>query len=564
MKSIVISFLIFFSAIWLVHSSDNVELKVQNASVVDSLSYYRDLALKPKSKDDLIKVYEFFKNRNETSLSQKDTLNIIYNLRYIAMTQFDLGLLQDSEKIAVEALEYIDNFSVQDTRATENRVGIYNHLGRVYNRLKDYKSALWYYEKAEVLQKDPVRLNTLKTNKALIYYEQGNFHEAFSIYLDVHRFNLKGNDRLKIARSLCNLGMTMSKMDMPGALDSIHKSLEIREHAGYTTGMVDSYLKLSDYYKDSNNLQKALQNAEQALALTRINKKVHEEVEVLSVLMKLNSNNDINRYTFLKDSLYNLELNVQNSYAAKKYALEKQMRLAQEKELKIKEVELDNATQKQLKLYYLIIAIILLFLAVFIVFYLRSKHKKDKLQEVYKTESRISKKVHDEVANDVFQLMTKLESNSNIESEVVDDLHGLYYRTRDIAQEHGTISHAYPFSEQLTALIENYQNTETNIIVKGLSEVNYTMLSEIKKMTIYKVLQELLINMKKHSKASIVVVSFQKDNGKHEIRYSDNGVGCDIKKGNGLQNTENRIQAINGTITFESEPNKGFKAKIKF
>ena len=75
-------------------------------------------------------------------------------------------------------------------------------------------------------------------------------------------------------------------------------------------------------------------------------------------------------------------------------------------------------------------------------------------------------------------------------------------------------------------------------------------------------LNSLIINMKKHSQASIVVLVFQKENRKLHISYSDNGIGNDLKKGNGLQNTENRIQAINGTIIFDTEPNKGFKTKI--
>ncbi|OIP47450.1 MAG: hypothetical protein COZ16_08105 [Flavobacteriaceae bacterium CG_4_10_14_3_um_filter_31_253] len=57
------------------------------------------------------------------------------------------------------------------------------------------------------------------------------------------------------------------------------------------------------------------------------------------------------------------------------------------------------------------------------------------------------------------------------------------------------------------------------------------------------------------------VLAFDQDE-KLTINYSDNGVGCILKKGNDLQNTENRIQANNGTIIFESHPNEGFKAKI--
>ena len=68
--------------------------------------------------------------------------------------------------------------------------------------------------------------------------------------------------------------------------------------------------------------------------------------------------------------------------------------------------------------------------------------------------------------------------------------------------------------------------------------------------------------MRKYSEASIVTVKFEKQNRKFVIEYIDNGVGCDLKKSNGLQNAENRIKDIGGTITFESEVNKGFQVKI--
>lgn len=68
--------------------------------------------------------------------------------------------------------------------------------------------------------------------------------------------------------------------------------------------------------------------------------------------------------------------------------------------------------------------------------------------------------------------------------------------------------------------------------------------------------------MKKYSEASAVVLVFQQINKKISIEYTDNGIGCTLKNKNGLQNAENRIHALNGTITFDSEPGKGFRSKI--
>jgi signal transduction histidine kinase len=75
-----------------------------------------------------------------------------------------------------------------------------------------------------------------------------------------------------------------------------------------------------------------------------------------------------------------------------------------------------------------------------------------------------------------------------------------------------------------------------------------------------------MVNMKKHSEASLVAIGFKKDDKALNIQYSDNGVGHDLKakqKSNGLLNVENRILSINGRVKFESEKGKGFKAKLK-
>jgi len=76
------------------------------------------------------------------------------------------------------------------------------------------------------------------------------------------------------------------------------------------------------------------------------------------------------------------------------------------------------------------------------------------------------------------------------------------------------------------------------------------------------VLQELMTNMRKHSAATLVVLKFKQENNKLTIEYTDNGLGCELKKQVGLKNTETRMESINGSIIFDSRINKGFKAKI--
>ena len=71
--------------------------------------------------------------------------------------------------------------------------------------------------------------------------------------------------------------------------------------------------------------------------------------------------------------------------------------------------------------------------------------------------------------------------------------------------------------------------------------------------------------MKKHSQCSLAVITFKKSKNKLQIDYSDNGIGATLDKinsKNGLQNVENRILSINGTITFDTKSNKGFKTSF--
>jgi signal transduction histidine kinase len=79
------------------------------------------------------------------------------------------------------------------------------------------------------------------------------------------------------------------------------------------------------------------------------------------------------------------------------------------------------------------------------------------------------------------------------------------------------------------------------------------------------VLQELLVNMKKHSEAGLVVLVFSSTAKAITIKYTDNGKGLDslVIDKKGLQNAENRILALKGSLTFENEIHKGFKVSIQ-
>jgi signal transduction histidine kinase len=265
----------------------------------------------------------------------------------------------------------------------------------------------------------------------------------------------------------------------------------------------------------------------------------------LKLKIEIGDDTTAEEYIAINDSINsanNLARNKFNYYA---YQYDKK-----EKDLKISNLRSE-------RLLYLVIGSAFIFIAVYVI--LKYKHKKDKLEEIYKTETRISRKIHDEVANDVYHVMTKLQNENK---DVLDDLEHIYNRTRDISKESSSIDLSMSYPELLNDLFLSYHNRQVAIITKDLYQINWDKISDLKKSTVYRVFQELLTNMKKHSNASIVVFNFSQGNKKISMRYKDNGIGSKIKKGNGLHNTENRIASINGTIIFDSEEGKGFKVII--
>ena len=158
--------------------------------------------------------------------------------------------------------------------------------------------------------------------------------------------------------------------------------------------------------------------------------------------------------------------------------------------------------------------------------------------------------------------MTSLENNPSVDNEVLDEMERIYSKTRDISRENSAIDLNQDYGLQLNDLLLGYKNQNVTIVTRNLSKIEWKDVSEVKKTAIYRVLQELMTNMRKHSMATSVALVFTQVGSKIEIKYRDNGIGCDLFKKNGLQNTETRIASINGTISFESKKNDGFKATM--
>jgi hypothetical protein len=163
--------------------------------------------------------------------------------------------------------------------------------------------------------------------------------------------------------------------------------------------------------------------------------------------------------------------------------------------------------------------------------------------------------------------MNKVQYTEEPKELLLDDLEKVYLLTRDISHQNNTIETGGKFVDSLKALLTTFNTNTTTIILKNISDVKLELLSKDKQIEIYRILQELMVNMQKHSNATLVVISFKNSGSQYFINYSDNGKGVNetgVKIKSGLKNVETRIKSINGSINFETSLNKGFKAFISF
>lgn len=541
MKQIKFSFLFFVSSIFF-NSSGFLYAQKLN----DSLNYYYNLSIKSKKSGDLAKSYLYFKKLKEINLNQKDLKNAVYDLSMMAKIQKDLALYSESEKTSVEALELLDKLP-EDSSVINYKIGIYNNLGIVYRKIGDYDKSIELYNKIKALNTNPKNNVTIINNIGNVYNEQKKYNLALKTYKEAYKKSLLIKDKKLIARILSNLGRVQSKLNNPESIINLQNALRIRDSLNYLSGVNTSYDHLTEYYKDQNETEMALIYANKTLELAKSRNNIEYQEVALSNLIELNEFPSSAKYIILKDSIQNSKQLSKDNFTFYKYQF-------QEQESKL-EVSL-------LKTQRTLIALSLISIISILVYYLqRNKHKKGKLEQVLITETRISKKIHDVVANDIYQVMTKIQSNNTQKETVLDDLENIYIKTRDISKENSSINVNDDFEKVLNDLLLSYKSDTVTIITRNSSKINWKSVAEIKKVTIYRVLQELMTNMKKHSKASIVVLVFS-NNKKLIINYKDNGIGCELNKNTGLQNVENRINSIQGLITFETEINNGFKSII--
>lgn len=500
---------------------------------------------------------------NKVATGSKDSLEIAMSYSGMATVQSDAGDYFGSQESLLASLKQLDERKEEDHFCLS---GDYNELGNTSLKLKNYAAAASWFDLAlKFLADDAFRIIVLN-NKAVALQKNGEFPRAIAIYDSI--LQQQPTDKKEYARIKSNLARARWQQDAAyKAAPDLLEALRLRMDEKDNWGLNASYAHLSDYYSP-HHPDSALIYAKKMYAIAQELNSPDDELEAMQKLIKLSPPDDSKRYfalyQTLSDSVQVARNAAKNQFAVVRYGAEKSKadNLRLQKENTEKKLQI---TQHRNGLYIMGIFFIAV-IAIGFILYRKRRHrlKWESDTAIRESELKTSQKVHDVVANGLYRIMTDIEHGDNIQKEqLLDKIEALYEHSRDISYEHSGIS-SNDAPEAIANLLMSFGTPDTKVVILGNHADFWSPIKDGIRKELELILQELMINMKKHSKAGNVVLRFERQGDKLNIHYTDDGIGFPLmhQAGNGLNNTGNRINAMNGRIIFDSDLTKGLKIQI--
>lgn len=547
---------------------------------LDSALYYSDLMIADgiKRRDTLEqarafyrKARTFFYKGNHAEVlqnsfqSQKyyllagDSTNAARRLVELAIAQIRLGDLSGSQESATKALSILEK-----NRDSTYLTSAHNNLAMTFKRLHDPGEAVAEYYKALKYSRSKEADLEILNNIAVLYAEQKEFEKSLSLFDSIRPLAAPGAALYQIKDNLYITQWLASGVDVE---DSLKQVLHLRRQTEGSPGLLSSVEHLARVNKEQHP-QEALKYATAYYELAQ-EKSVRDELNALEYLIELapapKSRDYAVIYINLNDSLVHSMEKAKNLFAKIKYDEEQKLQhISRLKALSARQ-HINLLNQRNQRNIAVLGILLLGGLTGFFYYFLLQRHKYEKVREIHQTEARISKRIHDELANDVYNVMTELENPQNLNKEItLNKLEDIYTRTRNISRENRPVATGPDYADDLHYMLSHNTPQTVKLYLAGLQNISWNKYKDETKMVIYRVLQELMVNMKKHSAASLVSLSFQENSSKLLISYRDNGKGLSkgaLRKGSGLSNMNNRIKSIGGSSAIVEEEN-GFSMEI--
>lgn len=208
--------------------------------------------------------------------------------------------------------------------------------------------------------------------------------------------------------------------------------------------------------------------------------------------------------------------------------------------------------------------------------YAKSLHLQEKIKDIAIMEerNRLARELHDSLSQSLFSLayLTEAALNSCENGSTKGVLAQIKEITQDAQRDmRGLIFELHPQSLvekglvfALSNVIEQFKRGNNTIQIDFLLNLS-SKLPQTFELGLYRILQEALTNIRKHAEASEILIKLGKEKEFIYLFIEDNGKGFEpeyVAKG-GLLYMKERIETLNGTFRFWSQPSSGTKLWVQ-
>jgi signal transduction histidine kinase len=492
-------------------------------------------------------------------LSIQEKLNNSVN---IAMTLNNIAVIHSNQKQYRKAIGFASK-ALSINQAKKSNQGIlanYNTIGSAYINLELYDSALLYLNSmVELADKvgDKYVKGIALNNIGNTYQHKGDSVTALSYYLKALAVAEEMHNKAATGMYSQNVGdVYMHNHDYAKAETYLLKSYEIATELNQKPVLYLTGFSLYNLYKHKGDFAKAAAYVEQAMSI--------------------------------KDSVFNEESSKQIAEMQTKYDTEKK-----EKELQIQKLEVNRRN------ILLIVLCIVFILAGIIAWLAYNRYKiqqkailnatllkqqeirsKAVLEAEEHERQRIGKDLHDGVGQILSAAklnLSALQSQINVPDQNTKDMmQNALDLVDESVKEVRAISHNMMpnmlIKSGLASAVRDFVNkmSGTNKLKIDLDIVGINeRLDPTTESVLYRVLQELVSNVIRHSGANHVTIQLLKHEHELTMMVEDNGKGFDVAKtiegehGIGLKNIQSRIEYLRGQIHYDSMIGKGTTVSIE-
>lgn len=550
-------------------------------------------------------------NYNEAKHYYEQCLNYFRAINYvkgIGGTLINLGNLAqfrgDFQQAIAWYTEGIPHF--EHSKDTSSLILSYNNLGSVFSFLNQPDKSLNYYSQSLLLSEaisDSAGIADSYVNMSKINRQQNNDTAAIENLRKVIFYAPSANSHFYFMLATNNLAELYTTE--AGMLDS---ALVLSKSAVTHAVQVNNPYYTAKAFLTQGLVLNALGRwAEAASALNKGVEIAHsiQSKELLSYGYQLLSKTYLGMKDFkgsldnlmlhktYSDSIFNEEQTKSLNELEAKYQSEKKDRELAEQKVELLENEEQLAEQKQFIIISVVIGGISLLIVLFLILYLRERQRSHRQQML--TLERES-----ELQGIKAMMAGEEKERARMAKELHDGLSGLLGTIKlrfSAFQETLTANHQnHPFSEALDlldeansevrrishnlmpelllkyGLIEGLQNYFNNINASATLSIELQSygingrLPSSLELTVYRIIQELINNIIKHSDARDALVQLTIHENLLTITVEDNGKGFApelAKNGAGLESIKSRVEYLHGKVNIKSDGASGTSVYIE-